>query len=264
VDEMGVRLAAASATALEVSPSAPGSAAAGSETPRGDIQSTSSSAGAWRCPQPKGVVFKRDDPDADFVKICEAYGADFNAHHGNDSKMDSKVKRLVIFNDNFADRKSTFGSPKTSAEVRPYATDPSKPRCAVGVSSGWFGGKGNGFSTWGSKEQRCVELALDKALLRAEAMGASEILYACEAEDGRTLGTGIFKSSICAEALKGITDGICNLYLRRTPTMTLEEICAAEDALKGDEDDGSASQVAAKKPPPMLAATRGRQMSTML
>jgi len=45
---------------------------------------------------------------------------------------------------------------------------------------------------------------------------------------------------------------------------TLEEICAAEDALKGDEDDGSASQVAAKKPPPMLAATRGRQMSTML
>ena len=147
-------------------------------------------------------MFKKGNADADFNEIVK-----------------NPRGRLLIFNENFKDRKSVDRSEGTTAVVRPYATDPREQRCAVGVITGWESGEGKGFSTFAkdSDEQVCVDLSLDRVWLVAREVGAKQILFSADPNGESTrpvLGFGIFASSICAAAKDHINQGIRNLPQR--------------------------------------------------
>ena len=169
-------------------------------------------------------MFKKGNADADFNEIVK-----------------NPRGRLLIFNENFKDRKSLDKSEGTTAVVRPYATDPRKPRCAVGVITGWTSGAGGGFRTFAkdSDEQVCVDLSLDRVWLVARHVGAEQILFSAEPNGKSTrpvLGFGIFASSICDPAKDHINQGIRDLpnrgERRGLHRKTIQDIEAEEAKLQ--------------------------------
>jgi len=171
---------------------------------------------SWLCPQPVGNHFIPGDDSTDFTKIA---------------KREPWDRRLVVFNDNFADRSSPDGGGNNAA-VRPWFFK--TPRRAVGVSTGWSSLEG-GFTTVaeGSDERVCIDLALDKVYLVAQEVQATGILFSCTAP-GSLLDVSIFAETIDPSVVTYISEGLVTLRDRAQHLQfrTVDEVIAAENALE--------------------------------
>lgn len=134
-------------------------------------------------------------------------------------------KEIVVFNDNFADRKSPFAG-AGNAVVRPYAR--TTPPRAIGIPTGWTSGKG--FDRLSSDVQEAIDLALERLAHLVKALAIDRIFYSAVADGDATLGTDTF--SVDDDVVRYITRALngfaSRVPLARDPTL----IDASETALE--------------------------------